>query len=93
MPSPRTEPMRTTRGSPVKLCSVVSPLLNTHQLPRRTSRWWAARPERPCLVYYGVDPKYGSFGEYVEFMNHAKQMTAFLYQRSSIMPHREKVHT
>lgn len=24
--------------------------------------------------YYGVDPKYGTFGEYVEFMNHAKQL-------------------
>ena len=24
--------------------------------------------------FYGVDPKYGSFGEYVEFMNHAKQL-------------------
>ena len=24
--------------------------------------------------FYGVDPKYGTFGEYVEFMNHAKQL-------------------
>ena len=24
--------------------------------------------------FYGVDPKYGTFGDYVEFMNHAKQL-------------------
>jgi maltose alpha-D-glucosyltransferase/alpha-amylase len=24
--------------------------------------------------YYGVDPKHGTFGEYVEFMNHAEQL-------------------